>query len=137
MKSLKKQRGLSSLGWLMVLIIVGFILTCAFKMGPAYADNLWIRDALRSLTELQTGDKSWDQITNSEIRSHLSRYFTVNNIRGDAAKQIEIDRRREKVLVNINYEVRTPLFYNVSVVMSFDNQFDSSRPDECCTPASE
>lgn len=134
MKTRHSQRGLSSLGWLLVLLIAGFSLTLAFKMVPAYADNIYIQDALKSLTEFENTERGYAGMSDSAIRDHLGNYFMINNVRSAAAKSLKIDRKSDKVLVNMDYEVRVPLFYNVDVVMKFRNQFDSNRPAECCKP---
>jgi hypothetical protein len=134
MKTRHSQRGLSSLGWLLVMLIAGFFLTLAFKMVPAYADNVYVKDALKSLTDFEKTERGYAGMSDSDIRSHLGNYFMINNVRNDATKSLKIDRKSDKVLVNMDYEVRVPLFYNVDVVMVFRNQFDSNRPAECCTP---
>ncbi len=130
-KALKKQRGLSTLGWLLMIAAAGFVLTCSFKMGPVYLDNSFVVGALRSLAESESDLK---QLSNDAIRKKLRKMFQINNIRGDVTKQVKIVREQNRVLVNIDYETRLNLFYNVDVVMTFNNQLDSSRPGECCTP---
>ncbi len=133
MKSLRYQAGLSSIGWLLVIVLVGFGLLCSFKMIPAYVENRFIQEALRSLP---TGDELTD-MTKGEIKRSLSNFYTINNVRSAGSSQIEVERTQNKTLVNINYEVRVPLIYNIDVVMRFVNQLDSSRPDECCKPESD
>jgi Domain of unknown function (DUF4845) len=130
-KGLKKQRGLSSWGWLLTITAVGFVLTCSFKMGPVYLDNSFVVGALKSLADSESDLK---QLSNGVIRSKLNKMFAINNIRGDVTKQVKVVREKNRVLVNIDYETRVKLFYNVDVVMTFNNQLDSSRPGECCTP---
>ncbi len=130
-KGLKKQSGLSTLGWLMAIAVFGFVLMCGFKMGPVYLDNGFVVGALKSLAD---SESDLNQLSNSAIRKKLNSMFMINNIRGDVTKQVKIVREKNRVLVNINYEKRVPLFYNVDVVMTFNNQLDSSRPGECCTP---
>ncbi|MEX1033329.1 MAG: DUF4845 domain-containing protein [Cellvibrionaceae bacterium] len=137
MNTRRSQQGLSSIGWLLVILVAGFFLTCAFKLVPAYADNMYIKDGLKSLSEFENTDRGYAGMSNSDIRSHLSNYFYINNVRSEATKSIDIERKRDKVLVNINYETRVPLFYNIEVVMTFNNQFDSNRPAACCKPQSE
>lgn len=137
MKTRHSQRGLSSIAWLLIILVGGFFLTCAFKMVPAYADNIYIADGLKSLTEFESTDRGYAGMSNSDIRSHLNGYFSINNVRSEAIKSIDIERRSDKILVNMNYDVRVPLFYNIDIVMSFKNHFDSNRPAECCKAPSE
>lgn len=134
MKTRHSQRGLSSMGWLIVILLAGFFLTLAFKMVPAYVDNIYVTDALKSLRELGSGQQGYAGVTDGEVRRHLSGYFNINNVRSDAVKSLKIERKSDRILVSMDYEVREPLFYNVDVVMRFANQFDSKRPDDCCKP---
>lgn len=137
MKTHYSQRGMSSLGWLVVILVGGFFLTCALKLGPVYADNLLVRDALKSLNNLPGDGQSFTELSDSNIRTQLNNYFTINGIRDVPRNAVAIERKSDSVLVNINYERRVPLFYNIDVVMTFNNQFDSRRPSECCKPQSD
>lgn len=117
------QRGLSLLGLLVGLAIGSFFFTAAFKVGPLYLDNLFVKDALDSLKQEKPAE-----MTDSEIRSTVGNYFNINNVRDIDVKQIEITREKERVLVDINYEKRIPFLGNLDVVVVFDNRFDSSAP---------
>lgn len=129
MYNYKYQRGLGAISWLCIIFIVVFFGTSAFKMVPAYNENQLVKTALRNLGQDPDG---LHEMSKSEIRSQLNKFYTINNVRGEATKSLEIDRQREKTLVKVNYEVREQLFGNVSVVMTFNNVLDSSRPDACC-----
>lgn len=134
MRLSKYQRGMSSLGWLSVLAIGGFIMLCVFRLTPAYMEDRYIQEALRSLAD-ENGEIQ--DMTNGEIRQKLSSFYMVNNIRSQSAKDIKIERKRDQILVKMEYEVRVPIMANVSAVMSFNNVWDSRRPYECCKPQSE
>lgn len=127
------QAGMSSLGLLFVLLIGAFALTCFFKLGPVYLDNWHISGALKSMGEQHA--TNLHQMSKDNIRSELSKFYTINNIRGEAAKALEVKRQKEYTLVIVAYEVRVPMFANIDVVLSFNNVLDSRNPDECCTPS--
>lgn len=132
MKTRFHQRGMSSLGWLLTILVGGFFLTCALKLGPVYGDNFLIRDALKSIPI--GNNRASPELTESDIRNHLNNYFTINAIRDVPRDAISIQRKADSVVVDINYERRIPLLYNIDVVLTFTNQFDSRRPDDCCKP---
>lgn len=132
MASRSTQKGMSALLLLFVLVSFGLILTCLFRLGPAYLDNFYIRDALRSLAKDHPEDLT--EISKDTIRQELSEYYSMNNVRGDAAKALEVERKKDKTLIMVNYEVRVPLLANVDAVVKFENVLDTSRPDECCDP---
>lgn len=133
--SLKKQLGMNTGLLLFVLVMCGFLLTCFFKLGPAYLDNKYITDALRSLAESHPEDLK--ELSKSNVRNELNKYYMINNVRGEAANNLEVERFKEKTLISVNYEVRVPLLANIDVVMKFDNVLDSSKPEECCKPEKE
>lgn len=134
MSRLNKQSGISSAGWLLILMLGAFALLSFFRMGPAYLDNYYIREALRALA---AESEDINNMPKREIRSKLNKYYTINGIRGEATKALEIERLRNKQVINVNYEIRVPLIYNIDVVMKFNNQLDSSKPDACCTPSEQ
>ncbi len=129
MKLAHTQKGMSSIGWLLVLLVLGFTLLCLFRMVPAYVDDRFIQEALKSLTE---DVNKVDEMSNEEIRKKVGHFFVMNNIRSQSPKIIEIERTRDAVLVSANYEVRVPIIYNVDVVMTFNNVWDSQHPLDCC-----
>lgn len=115
------QKGLSTLGMLMVLLIGGFVLTCAFRIGPLYLDNYFVRAALKSLD----GERI-ETMDSGSIRRNLDRYFMVNNVRDVSARDAAVSRERDRVVVALDYERRVNLIGNLDVVVVFTNRFDSS-----------
>ena len=131
-KLIKHQRGMGMLQWAVVIAIAGFFLLFAFKVVPLYAENRYVESALRSL---QTGGEKLEQMTDAEINKKLTNFYMINNVRSPGpTKNIKIQRESEKVLVTVDYETRVPLFYNIDLVLSFQNHLDSARPGQCCRP---
>ncbi len=131
MNNLHYQRGMSSLAWLLVLMTGGFALLCAFKIIPLYAENRYISQALIFLSEK---DVPLEDMSTGEIKKAMNNFYTINNVRSEGSRNIKVERTRKAVLVSVNYETRVPLVSNIDVVVSFENQLDSSRPGECCKP---
>jgi hypothetical protein len=126
-----KQAGMNSLLLLFVLASCGFFLTCFFKIGPAYMDNRYIVSALKSLAKDHPDDLA--QLSKETIRQELSKFYTINNVRGEAAKALDVERRQERTIISIAYETRIPFLANIDVVVKFNNVLDSSHPDKCCS----
>ena len=131
-KSIKNQRGLGMLQWALVIAIAGFFLLFAFKVIPLYAENRYVESALRSL---ETGGEKLEQMTDTEIKSKLNNFYMINNVRSEGpTANIKIERESEKAVVTVDYETRVPLFWNIDLVVSFQNHLDSTRPGQCCKP---
>ena len=122
---------MNSLLLLFVLASCGFILTCFFKIGPAYMDNRYIVSALKSLAKDHPDDLA--QVSKESIRQELSKFYTINNVRGEAAKALDVERRQDKTIITIAYETRIPFWANIDVVVKFNNVLASSHPDKCCS----
>ena len=129
-----RQAGFSKLGLIALLAVAGFFLLCAFRLAPAYLDDRYIQQALRSLGD---GVDNPNEMSDRDIRKKIDAFFAVNNVRTKSAKDLEIIREDDRTLVYMDYEVRVPLIYNIDVVMSFNNVWDSARPRECCKLESE
>ncbi|WP_232802287.1 DUF4845 domain-containing protein [Alloalcanivorax mobilis] len=114
-----RQRGLSLLGWVVVMIVLAVFGTAAFRMVPAYMEYNTIRSAITSLLE----DSQSALMSEREVRNALSKRFTINQVTAISANDLEIDKEGGELVVGVDYEVRQPLFYNVSVVMHFEDDF--------------
>lgn len=127
------QSGMSSLSLMTILLLAGFFIMCAFKLVPAYAENMYVVDALKALGD---GVKPVGEMNKSEIKSALQKHYMLNNVRSEGPNNIDVERTRDGLLVNINYEVRTVLIdaINLDVAVRFENQLDSTDVDSCCKP---
>ena len=119
----RAQRGISSLGLLVVLGVAGFGLLIGFKLGPLYLDNYFVSSAMDALK-----DEKVHQMTDAAIKRKLASLFLVNNVRDIDRNDIKIQRDSARTLVTLNYEKRRPFLANVDVVVRFNNAFDSSKP---------
>lgn len=95
---------------------LGVILLVGIKCVPVYANNYDIRSALTwavSQPELHSAPAS-------EIQSRIQRRFDsgyVTNIKG---RDIKVKRTKEGRKLQVEYEVRKPLFFNVELLFDFD-----------------
>jgi hypothetical protein len=126
--SLHQQRGLTLISWVFVLIIVAFCGMFGFAVVPMYAENVYVVNALKSLAEPGT---NLAEMSDAEINKRLLNFY----IRSDGAQNIVIDRKSKSLLVTIDYENRTNLFYNIDVVTRFQNHLDAEHPKLCCKPS--
>lgn len=130
-KGLPQQRGLTMISWIFVLAVLAFCGMFGFAVVPMYAENMYVEKALKSLVE-PSGNLA--EMSDAEIRKKLLNFYLVNNVRSEGAQNIVIDRKSKALLVTIDYENRTNLFYNIDVVTSFQNHLDADDPKSCCKP---
>jgi hypothetical protein len=131
MKNLKQQAGLTMISWVFVLAILAFCGMFGFAVVPMYAENIYVVNALKSLAEPGI---NLAEMSDAEINKKLQNFYMVNNVRSEGAQNIVIDRKSKTLLITIDYENRTNLFWNIDVVTRFQNHLDAERPKLCCKP---
>ena len=117
--TLQKQRG-SAYSTMIMVVLIAMFLTAALKLAPAYLANNVINNAMASIAE--NNDMAVFSI--GEIRSALMRTLDTNDIRGFNAANVQVVMEGSQEFVDINYERRVPLFYNIEAVVIFENMFD-------------
>jgi uncharacterized protein DUF4845 len=116
------QRGLSALGFLVVLAVAGFLGTAAFKVGPLFLDNYFVNGALQTLA-----GEPVHEMSDRQIRRKVQSAFTLNNVRDIDIKKLKIERQKTRTLVLLDYEKRVNFAANVDIVVAFNNRYDSSQ----------
>jgi len=116
----RRQRGISILGWLVILVIIGSVASVAIRIIPHYIDFGTIVNLVEALPrdQVHTMDKA-------AIRESLLKRFLINNIRDlNVRDVIEIDRKREGTTLIVHYERREHIVYNIDLVLTFDRRFE-------------
>ena len=116
MRSLTRQKGMTGIGWLIVLALIGFFVLLALKMVPVYLEYYKVVSSLESIAK-ETGYES-----PREIRDLLERRFDISYVNTITHKDVIIKSAGQYYNVRAKYDAREHLFGNVSVMMSFDKQ---------------
>lgn len=133
--SVSRQSGFSLPSLLFFFLVLGFLLTVFLKLFPLYQDDLLVKEGFKTFIEAHKEDLG--NMTKVEMSTHLSKFFTVNSVRGEAAdlKHLEVERLRDKVIFRYAYETRVPFVKNVDLIVWFKTELDSSNPQACCKPS--
>lgn len=112
-----RQGGMTAIGFIIILLMVGFLTMIALKLMPIYFENFKINSVLKSLKDEQgIIDK-----TNNEIHTIVAHRFNIDNIDRAMAEQIKIKRDRSKITINLDYEVRKNFVSNIDVAVTFED----------------
>lgn len=121
----RSQKGMSVLGWMMVLALVAFFASAAFKVIPHYLDNMTLE---KLIMQVQT-EKAMDIRSVGDFNGHIFKGAGVNNIRDlDLEKDLSIKLENNEFLVHLKYERREPLIRNIDLVVRFDKEFRVRMP---------
>ena len=121
MRSMHQQKGVTAIGWLIILGLIGFFVLLTLKMLPSYLEFYKISSTLETMTK-DTGFEN-----PAEIRDIAERRFDISYVKTITPKDLKIKPYGQSYLVNAKYESRVHLFFNVSVVMAFDKQVKVKR----------
>ena len=112
----RKQRGITLMGFIMVATIAGFFALMAFKLFPAYSEYYGVVQAMKSIAATP-GSGSMEQV---ELQQKLQKNFDVGYVDTVMGKDAKLIRDKTGNQLNMNYEYRKPLFYNLDYVAKFD-----------------
>ncbi|WP_397378509.1 DUF4845 domain-containing protein [Pseudomonas sp.] len=125
MKSMHSQKGMSLLSWLVVLGLVAFFASAAFKVLPHYFDNMALE---KLITSVET-DKAANVRSINEFYSHVSKGMQVNSIRDlNLQDALKVKMENNEFRAHLKYEKREPLIENIDLVVRFDKEFRVRMP---------
>ncbi len=111
----KRQAGMTGIGWLIVLFLIGFFAMLTFRLAPVYMENYTVKQILKSLEQ----DPLIAKKSKKEIETLISRKLRVNSVYDLDPKVFKINKRPEKITITADYEVRKPTIGNVELVVTF------------------
>ena len=121
----RSQKGMGLLGWLILLTVVGFFASIAFKMFPHYMDNMALEKAIQSVET----DKALGVTTPQEFRMHIVKSMQINSIRDlDLDKAMDVKIENNEFRVHLKYEKREPIIQNLDLVARFDKEYRVRMP---------
>lgn len=127
MKSMKQQHGFTMWETSIYVFVFLFIVTIALKLGPLYIDDMNVTKAIEGVHSDLMG-KDIYEVTNSDIKERIGKYFEVSMVTDERLKDIKIDRTGGKVLLKIDYDVRSSFMGNVDIIVHFPHEVDLAEP---------
>ncbi|KRA44512.1 DUF4845 domain-containing protein [Pseudoxanthomonas sp. Root630] len=116
----RNQGGMTLLGFLMVLVVVGFAAFIAMRLFPMYQEFYSVKSALKGLSN-EAGVSDMDP---AKIQDLFFRRLYINYSENVKPANVKIERMDGGWKMSVNYEVRRPLLGNLDVV----GKFDASQP---------
>jgi hypothetical protein len=113
----QRQRGVTFLGWLILLVPVAILGYVAIRATPVF---LTYTKVVRDMEQVTQEFATKDGISRAAIIASLDRRFDVDYIDDPKPKDFSITKSGEGWVINANYETVVPLFYNASLLLQFD-----------------
>ena len=116
----QKQRGITLMGFIMVATIAGVFALVGFKLFPAYSEYYGVVEGMKSVAG-QPGAASMDQ---TGLQRALQKRFDVGYVDTVSGRDAVLIRDKGGNQLNMNYEYRASLLYNLDFVAKFDYTVD-------------
>ncbi len=116
-QDIKRQRGMTGLGWLAVLFLIGFFALLTFKLAPIYMENQSVKDILHSLEN----EPLITQRSKNEVMAMVMKRLITNGLRDIKHNSVKVEKNGGELKVRIAYQVQKNMVGNIDVIVSFDN----------------
>lgn len=114
-----RQQGITAIGLLMGLAILGFGALLALRLFPIYLESFKIDTALKSVIK----DPRLAEMSNRDIIATLLRRLDVDDVQRinsqNHRNHVTINKKNNKVAITVNYRAEAPLFGNLGLVADF------------------
>ena len=111
-----KQRGITFLGLLFVVVVVVFVIVVGMKLIPAYSEYFSVKKAIVKIAN----EPTFASMSKKDIVDEFDRSATIDDIRVVKGKDLEVSKDDDgKPVVSIEYQATVPLIANVSALIDF------------------
>ena len=115
-----KQRGLTMFGFLFVAVVLVAVAMLAMKLVPAYIEFFSVKKILATMGQ----EADLKAMSNGEIRSDFANRAGISYVTVVKPEDLSVDRGSGTPVVSAEYEFRTKLVGNVSLVVDFSASTD-------------
>ena len=117
-RSRRRQSGLSTVGWVVLVGVFGLLIVSFFKVFPFYYDNFKLKSALDALSQ----DIELDPKSKRAIWESLQKRLFVNEVRGIQRENVKMQRKDGVTTVTVSYEVQADYLGNLFIGARFTEQ---------------
>ncbi len=111
-----RQHGLTLIGFMMVLIVLGCVAYLAMRVIPPFIEYYSVVNNIKGVAQ-EPGITTMDE---GRIRNLIGRRFNISYVESIEPKDVKIIRDTNGMRFSVNYEVRKPVVYNVDLIMHFE-----------------
>jgi hypothetical protein len=115
------QRGITFIGWIVLLVPVAIVVYAGIRLAPMYLNYMRVSKAM----ELVAADaKSGSTTSPAALKASVEKNFDVQGIEHPDTKDIDIHREGDHFVAIADYEDVAPMFGNVSLLVQFRKQVE-------------
>jgi hypothetical protein len=112
----KHQRGITAIGWLILMIPVAIVFYAGIRVSPLYLNYMKVVHSLDSVaTEISNEGQTADGLRNA-----VDKHFQIESVDYPDKKDLKITRVNNVWQIEANYDDQSPLFANIAILITFD-----------------
>jgi hypothetical protein len=112
----KHQQGMTMIGLLCILALVGVVVYAGIRLTPVYLNYLKVSRSLDGAAADAKGDNP-DQ---ASLSNALSKQWEIQDIEVPDVKEVEITKDSDGIQMHVSYDQMVPYVANVSLSVHFD-----------------
>ena len=116
-----RQRGMTMLGILVLVVVVGAWVYAGIRMTPKYLEHMRIASTLEKVRDEFDANPG---TTEFMLRKAVERHFDIEMVNVITSKDIEITKDGAMFTMRAAYEDTVPLAGNVSFLLEFDKSVE-------------
>ncbi len=109
------QRGMTTMGIILILAMAAFFVLIGLKLYPIYYDSFKVGAALDSLKT----DSSLMGKSSTEVVDRLMKRLGIDNVDHVEKSDVTVEKTGKGMRVSVEYEARKNIVGNVDVLVSF------------------
>ena len=114
---MRSQRGITLVGFVVILALVGVLAYLGMKVFPIYQQFFSVRSAMKGVAS----EPGVGEMDPAKIKDLFFRRLYVNYADEDLKPEnVRVERKDNGYLLTVNYEVRRPLIDVLDIVGKFD-----------------
>jgi Tfp pilus assembly major pilin PilA len=116
---MKRQSGITLIGFVILLVILAFFAYTAMKLVPAYLDYFNVAKAVNTVaTQATSGDMSIEEVQRQLDTQQLSQYFADEDI--EAKNITVVSTPNGGRSLKLSYDKKIPWIYNIDFLVHFE-----------------
>ena len=121
----RAQRGMTLIGFVMVLAVAGIFIYMGMKLIPMYSEYYAVKQAMEGLS--QEGAGAYDA---AKVKDFFFRRLDMSYSENVKPQDVKLLRKDAGWMMTVDYEVRRPLIGNIDVVGHFVAEKELKRIGE-------
>ncbi len=116
--SMSKQRGLTMISWIVVIVFLLFQGVIAMNVLPVYLTDSSVKTIMKELPN----DVATRDLSASALKILVIKRLSMNSIYSIKADHIQVKKGRGEQIVTIEYEPRGKLIGNLEYIVGFKHE---------------